>query len=229
MAKLFKTTFRLRRGSTETWEKNNPVLEYGEPAFDKDKYVIKIGDGKQHWKDLKPIGATEKPETKLIDLRNYKGYISIGENDKTEEIALNDLVLKQFVDLLQNTETNQSNVILFDKESSNISQFWEDIVNIDYTTKVLLDASLINCGICELTINVIQKNDSNEIRAISGGVFFKFGDVAKNTSMMFSKSEGSISISLCVQHIDTWATKDYVDNQKIITDEEVKALIASII
>lgn len=58
MAKLFKTTFKLRRGSSEVWDKNNPVLAYGEPGFDKDKYTFKIGDGKKHWKELKPIGAT---------------------------------------------------------------------------------------------------------------------------------------------------------------------------
>lgn len=62
MAKLFKTTFKLRRGSSEVWDKNNPVLAYGEPGFDKDKYIFKIGDGKRNWRDLKPIGATVQPD-----------------------------------------------------------------------------------------------------------------------------------------------------------------------
>ena len=66
MGKLFKTTFKLRRGSTEAWEKNNPILEYGEPGFDKDQYVFKIGDGSKNWRDLKPIGAVSDED---IDAR----------------------------------------------------------------------------------------------------------------------------------------------------------------
>ena len=33
MAQVIKTTFQLRRGSLEVWERNNPVLAKGEPSF----------------------------------------------------------------------------------------------------------------------------------------------------------------------------------------------------
>ena len=43
--KVIKTTFLLRRGTTEAWNRVNPVLKYGEPGFEKDTNKLKIGDG----------------------------------------------------------------------------------------------------------------------------------------------------------------------------------------
>jgi hypothetical protein len=39
------TKFRLRRGTSEAWNRVNPVLLYGEPGFEKDTNKLKIGDG----------------------------------------------------------------------------------------------------------------------------------------------------------------------------------------
>lgn len=57
MRKVYKTTFKLRRGKAESWEKNNPILQEGEPGFALDTNILKIGDGKTGWLDLKAIGA----------------------------------------------------------------------------------------------------------------------------------------------------------------------------
>lgn len=57
MAKVIKTTFKLRRGKEAAWEKNNPVLAAGEPGFVLDKNILKIGDGETRWKDLLSISA----------------------------------------------------------------------------------------------------------------------------------------------------------------------------
>jgi hypothetical protein len=43
--KVIKTTFLLRRGTSEAWNRVNPVLHYGEPGFEKDTNKLKIGDG----------------------------------------------------------------------------------------------------------------------------------------------------------------------------------------
>ena len=61
----YKTTFLLRRGRAEAWQKNNPVLAYGEPGFDLDNYGLKIGDGKTAWNDLKFL-STDEEEIKQI-------------------------------------------------------------------------------------------------------------------------------------------------------------------
>lgn len=49
---VIKTTFMFRRGLQSAWEKNNPVLAYGEPGFEKDTYRLKIGDGITPWNNL---------------------------------------------------------------------------------------------------------------------------------------------------------------------------------
>ena len=57
MRKVYKTTFKLRRGKAENWEKNNPILQEGEPGFALDTNILKIGDGKTKWLDLKAISG----------------------------------------------------------------------------------------------------------------------------------------------------------------------------
>ena len=57
MAKIYKTTFRIRRGTTEAFERNNPILQYGEPCFVKDKNGFKIGDGQSRWTELPYING----------------------------------------------------------------------------------------------------------------------------------------------------------------------------
>lgn len=50
--RIIKTTFQLRRGLAATWVKDNPVLAYGEPGFEKDTNKLKIGNGTDAWNDL---------------------------------------------------------------------------------------------------------------------------------------------------------------------------------
>lgn len=47
------TTFLLRRGKQDTWTEKNPILQYGEPGFEKETGKIKIGlNNSSHWNDL---------------------------------------------------------------------------------------------------------------------------------------------------------------------------------
>lgn len=67
MAQVFKTTFQLRRGLLEVWEKNNPILAKGEPSFVLDKNLLKIGDGVTPWKELEYIGLNQEDLAKAIE------------------------------------------------------------------------------------------------------------------------------------------------------------------
>ena len=55
--KVIKTTFLLRRGTSEAWNRVNPILKYGEPGFEKDTNKLKIGDGEKDWKTLPYFGG----------------------------------------------------------------------------------------------------------------------------------------------------------------------------
>lgn len=78
---VIKTTFQLRRGLQATWERNNPILAYGEPGFVKDTNRLKIGDGERHWNDLPylaggsySISADEKSVTIANDILALYGF-----------------------------------------------------------------------------------------------------------------------------------------------------------
>lgn len=67
MAEIIKTTFQLRRGNLEVWERNNPILAKGEPSFVVDKNALKIGDGVTPWKELEYIGINQDDLAKAIE------------------------------------------------------------------------------------------------------------------------------------------------------------------
>ena len=52
MSVVYNTTIRLKRGEAATWASLNPVLDPGEPGFEKDTYKLKIGDGVTAWNSL---------------------------------------------------------------------------------------------------------------------------------------------------------------------------------
>lgn len=52
MATVLKTTFQLKRGTSERWAEVNPVLAAGEPGFELDTFKLKIGNGIDSYDDL---------------------------------------------------------------------------------------------------------------------------------------------------------------------------------
>ena len=46
----------LRSGTTDEWEKANPILGLGEIVYDKTKNAIKVGDGEHTFKEIDYIG-----------------------------------------------------------------------------------------------------------------------------------------------------------------------------
>lgn len=62
---VIRTTFQLKRGLANAWEKANPVLAPGEPGWALDTYVLKIGDGVTAWNDLSAISGTAISEADI--------------------------------------------------------------------------------------------------------------------------------------------------------------------
>lgn len=50
--------FQLRRGSTAEWESVDPILASGEPGFEIDTGLLKIGDGITSWTSLAYLGLS---------------------------------------------------------------------------------------------------------------------------------------------------------------------------
>lgn len=47
--------YQFKRGTEKSWKEANPILREGEPGFELDTGLLKIGDGSGHWNDLKYI------------------------------------------------------------------------------------------------------------------------------------------------------------------------------
>ena len=50
--KHIKAVIQLRRATEDEWERVDPILRVGEPAYSTDICKLKIGDGKTYWSDL---------------------------------------------------------------------------------------------------------------------------------------------------------------------------------
>lgn len=87
---------QIKRGSTEAWQNNNEKLAAGQPAYDKDRHKLKIGDGEHPYKELpdasglskKEILAEYEPNTNLLTvvekLLNPDPIFSYGTNNPSE-------------------------------------------------------------------------------------------------------------------------------------------------
>lgn len=69
MAEVIRTTFQLKRGTSDAWSRNNPVLKQGEPGYELDTGKLKIGNGITSWNNLAYFGGevyTKQEVDKLI-------------------------------------------------------------------------------------------------------------------------------------------------------------------
>ena len=61
------TTIKLRRGILADWERVNPILADGEPAWAIDAFILKVGNGKLRWSELPAINV---PDIDPADIEN---------------------------------------------------------------------------------------------------------------------------------------------------------------
>lgn len=158
MAQVIKTTFQLRRGNLEAWERNNPILAKGEPSFVVDKNALKIGDGVTPWKELEYIGVNQEDLAKAIE--DYfkdnpgtggtgsdgRGIISIirtkgnGEPGSVDEYTITYTDLTTFTFSVYNGKDGQSGldgrgiVSIIPPEDGGVPGTY-DIYTINYTDK----------------------------------------------------------------------------------------------
>ena len=86
MPNTVKTTFKLRRGDLSTWEKNNPILEKGEPsvAYKNGRvYCFKIGDGTTPWKSLPAFsaGGAQPGQAPVTSVNGKVGEVQLTAED----------------------------------------------------------------------------------------------------------------------------------------------------
>lgn len=73
---------QFRRGSKSSWARQTKPLADGQPGYDKDKHKIKIGNGKNLWKDLPYASGLTAEEILNVESGTRKKY-NLDENDFT--------------------------------------------------------------------------------------------------------------------------------------------------
>ena len=91
--KIIKTTFKIRRGQSETWTKLNPKLEEGEPGYELDTGRLKIGRKDQNqnliaWNDLSYIGEVSTGLPDEITTEQIKEVIASYSSEKENQIKI---------------------------------------------------------------------------------------------------------------------------------------------
>jgi hypothetical protein len=56
------SNIKVRRGNSSEWAAANPILDSGEPGYDKTSAVLKIGDATNRWGDLPSVILGPNPE-----------------------------------------------------------------------------------------------------------------------------------------------------------------------
>ena len=82
--KPLTTQIILRNGTTSEWEASKKILKLGEVGIDTTKNEIRIGDGKNIWKDLKIAGADQAAIQALIDKAEDKVSVLLVDGNKTD-------------------------------------------------------------------------------------------------------------------------------------------------
>ena len=56
------TNIKIRRGTSTEWTDANPILDSGEPGYDTEDNVLKIGDATKEWIDLPSVILSPNPQ-----------------------------------------------------------------------------------------------------------------------------------------------------------------------
>lgn len=80
---MSNVSFRIKRGSSDTWAGKNPTLSAGEFGWEKDTGIVKVGDGSTPWKSLRGIAVNTAD---VVGISAYAAKANVGLSyDKTSK------------------------------------------------------------------------------------------------------------------------------------------------
>lgn len=93
--KILRTVFKLRRATEQEWEEVNPILDLGEPGYAYDIQRLKIGNGVDHWHDLRYIDISTSELLELVSQLSVEDLADGADYAKKEYVDQNfeDLII----------------------------------------------------------------------------------------------------------------------------------------
>lgn len=102
---------QFKRGSTKAWQDSKEKLAAGQPAYDKDRHKLKIGDGKSTYQELPDVTGLFKDEIlaeytprkitgnvlqDLLDALKHPDPIFTYGDEKPEEVDRGDIYFQKY-------------------------------------------------------------------------------------------------------------------------------------
>lgn len=145
MAKVYKTTFKLRRGKAAEWSSVNPILAVGEPGFEIDTFKLKIGDGSTAYNDLPYIADaaainSSVEEGSIIFVGNAESLPVEGKTEvfyavlDEKQLKTWDLMTSTYVDWIDKTDYVTQET--FQEVSEQVTKIEENVTNITQVSVV---------------------------------------------------------------------------------------------
>ena len=123
---VIKTTFQFKRGSAQVWVSLNPVLSQGEPGFEYDTGLLKIGNGLDAWNDLPYVNGNN--ESSVVNAPSIVGFPAEGKSDVIYK-AENEKQLYQWNSASKKYEIlGSSDISEFEKKLNELEKTVKDIV-----------------------------------------------------------------------------------------------------
>lgn len=123
---VIKTTFQFKRGSAQVWVSLNPILAQGEPGFEYDTGLLKIGNGLDAWNDLPYVNGNN--ESSVVNAPSIVGFPAEGKSDVIYK-AENEKQLYQWNSTSKKYEIlGGSDISEFEKKLNELEKTVKDIV-----------------------------------------------------------------------------------------------------
>ena len=86
--KQYLAKIRFREDTAENWKISNPILSSSEPGREVDTGIVKVGDGKTAWLDLKHINASKLIFNFQMEDKEFEATVATAMEKYMEDVLL---------------------------------------------------------------------------------------------------------------------------------------------
>jgi len=119
MAEELRALIQFRRGTAQEWAEKDPILDSGEPGFETDTGLYKIGDGINHWLELQYANENINNPIILADnasfvdkttIRSPEINFNVAGDTNIFEVPPNFMFLIDYMEIVTKTLMGQLNL-----------------------------------------------------------------------------------------------------------------------
>ena len=159
--KTIKTVFQFRRDTTANWEKYGDIVPAaGEPCYDLDLKIFRVGDGKTSYKDLPVISGVENLDDLMATIEQLQ--TQIGDTNIVE-------IQENYISLT--TQVNDFNTEIIEMQQTlDAKADVETVSELQTVVEQKLDAGAVEALETELKTYIDAIMENVDVDHMDGGV-----------------------------------------------------------